>query len=203
VATVASVLTSARYDLRDTNTKYADAELVAYANRGLVQLDAVLSSINSDWVDTTAAVTLASGASSATAPTRCLRLRQVWYDTTQLIPAPLSTIRYKQQVYSDSTGQPTYYALNGSNIQFDIVSDAAYALTAMFDQRSADLTSGGNMPYGDEFNEPLRESIVIMAKRRDEFDVNLDAILYDFFMSAATQKAMARIYVPKPYYLGF
>lgn len=204
MALASAIITSARYDLRDPNlSQYSDAELLDYLNRGLVQLDGVLSSINSDWINATAAVTLATASSSATAPTRCLAILQLWYSTTQWTRRTLDAIRYEQRINYGTTGRPSYYCLQGETIQFDITSDAEYALTAIYNQYSATLTAASTMPYSSHFDQPLRESIVIQAKRREEYDVNLDAVLYDFFMDYALNKAMKRKFAKKAYYLDF
>jgi len=205
MATAASVIASARYDLRDTDSnQYTDAELLDYLNRGLRQLDAVLSTMSSDrvYVEDTS-TTLASGDNHVAARDRCLKVRQVWIGTSQLTPKSLNYIYYKRNIIGSTTGRPSYYAQGGENILFERTADQDYSLKIYFDQRTDTLASGTTMPYSDEFNDPLRESIIILAKRRNEYDVNLDAVLYDFFLDATRSIVAKRRYNQKPYYLDF
>ena len=205
MATAASVITSARYDLRDSSSnQYADTELLDYLNRGLRQLDSVLSTMSSDrvFVEDTSK-TLSSSDNYVSAPDRCMKVRQLWSGTSELTPKNPDYIYYKRNIVGSTTGQPSYYAQAGENIIFERAADDDYSLKIYFDQRTDTLSSGTTMPYSDELNDPLRESIVILAKRRNEYDVNLDAVLYDFFLDAARSIVVKRRYNKKPYYLGF
>jgi len=206
MSTVASVITSGRYDLRDTDStryEYPDAELLDYLNRSLVQLDAALSSLGSDWVQAEdTGTTLADGGESVSRPTRCIAVREVWIDDDELVKKDPSFIYYKRK-FIDDEGQPDYFAEQGTNIIFEREADDDYALTIYYDQYSAALTALGDMPYDGQFDQPMRQAMVMIAKARNEYDVNLDAQLFDFFMSSAAAKAMKKTFRKKPYYLGF
>lgn len=79
MATLAELITSARYDLRDyADREYPDPELVEYANRSVIALDSALLSINSDWLHHTGTAILASGQNKVTQPTRCISIRSMW-----------------------------------------------------------------------------------------------------------------------------
>ena len=204
MATVASIITSGRYDLRDTNSfTYTDEECLDYLNRSLGVLDGILSEIHSDLVyqeDTS--ITLSSGNKYASRPTRCITIRDLWIGSNLLYKKDIDYIFYKRQHIS-GTGQPYYYAEQGTNIIFEREADTNYSLEIYFDQESSALTSGGDMPHSDIFNEALREGMVILAKRRNEYDLNIDAVLHDHFLDAALKKAFRRQLKPKYYKLGF
>jgi hypothetical protein len=202
--TVANILTSMGYDLRDASSlQYPSAERLEYLNRALRALDAFLSSLKSGWVsDEDTSVTLSQAANSATKPTGTIVVREVWIGSDQLYKKDHDVIYYKRQFIS-GTGQPDYFAEEGTSLIFERTADQDYTLEIYRDQRATALTAVGNMPYDDEFNDPLREAAVILAKRRNEHDVNLDALLHDFFMQAAITKEMRRKFKPKRYRLGF
>ena len=203
-ATVASVITSMRYDLRDGSTlQYVDLELVEYLNRALRVLDATLSGLKSGWVSNEDTATkLLITENSSTKSTAAIVVREVWIGSDQLEKKDHDVIYYKRQFISD-TGQPDYFAEEGTNLIFERTADQEYDLEIYYDKRATALTAVGNMPYDDEFNDPLREAAIILAKRRNEYDVNLDAVLHDFFMGAALKKEMIRKFKPRRYRLGF
>jgi len=211
--TISNIVTSVRYDLRDTgSTQYTDAELLDYANRAIEALDATLSKINSDWVrqeDTTTA--LASAADSVTQSTRCIKNRQIFYGTTEIYEKSLGFIHDRRIHLNSATGLPKYWAEGGANVEFDYTADQEYALKIYYDQYSAELTINGvggetstsNMPHGDQFNQPIREAIVIMARNRQNYVVTGSAYLEKFFLSAAMSKVIGRNHVPKRRILDF
>jgi len=81
MSTVASVLNGVRYDLRNyADIDFDSVQLLHYLNRAINILDYTLSSHNSDWIlNKSDSVTLAASATSATVPTGCFNVREVWY----------------------------------------------------------------------------------------------------------------------------
>ena len=202
--TVANIIIAGRYDLRDTNSiQYVDAELLGYLNRALVQLDGALSALHSDWVLTEdTATTLLAAGNSVTTPTRCVRVRKVWISSDQ-IEKKLPGYIYDKRKFITATGQPVYFAHNATSLIFETTADADYDLTIYYDIRSSALTVGGNMPYDDEFNEPLKQAMILLAKNRQEQSPGIDAQLFDFFARVAIGKVIGRRVMPKRYRLGF
>lgn len=204
--TVANIITAARYELRDPNATQFDSdnvELTGYLNRALVQLDNALSAMNSDWVLTEdATTTLSAAANSVTTPARCVRVRKVWISSDKLIKKLPDYIYYKRK-FITATGQPVYFAHKAATIIFEQTADANYDLTIYYDQKTSALTPGGNMPHDDEFNEALKQAMILLAKNRQEGGVVTDAALFDFFTQAAIGKVIGRKTTPKRYKLGF
>lgn len=204
-ATVATIITNGRYDLRDTNsTQFADTELVTYLNRGLVQLDASLMSLKSDLIHATEeSVDLASAANSVVAPSDLMSIRSVWIGSDRLIPKPVDYIYYKRKHIS-ATGQPDYYAEEGLNIIFERTADQAYSeLVIHYNKKSTALTTSGAMPFNDMFNEPLRQTMVMLAKARQEYDIVTDGALLNYFMDAAMTSVITRNYTQRRYKMDF
>lgn len=204
MATVASVITSGRYDLRDSSElKWSDAELLDYLNRALIQLDNALSANNSDWVyteDTT--TTLSEDGNSVSVPTGTIVVRDVWIGSDRLFKQDPPVIMYKRQ-FVTSERQPYHWAHQGANIIFEATADTDYSLEIYYDKRATALTSVGDMPYSDEFNGPLRQMMVFCAKNRDEFDVNIDAQMYNFFLDSALGNTIKRTYINRKYRLDY
>lgn len=201
--TVASVIAEARYDLRDSSSlQWASAELLAYLNRALRQLDNALAAQKSDWVhqeDTS--IDLAEDANFADIPSRCISIREVWIGSDQLRKQDYAFVEHKRQFSSE--GQPYYWAHKGANIIFERDADQAYDLEVYFDQRHTALTLGGNMPYQSEFDDALRQMMIFQAQKRQEMGLDVDAYMFNFFMSSAMSNVVRRNYKPRRYNLGF
>lgn len=203
MATINTVITEARYDLRDTSsTLYTDAELYYYANRGLVQLDNVLSALNSDWVYNEASLALISGRNYLAAPTNCMVVRSAWISSDELVKTSPKDI-YEKRKYITATGQPYYFAEVGANLQFEYTTGAAYTVKAYYDLRATALVAGASMPYGDEFNAAIREMIVTLAHKRNETNVFPDSEIYNFFMSKLVGNVIRRTHIPSRDNLDF
>jgi hypothetical protein len=203
---IETFLTNTRYGLRDPSARtWADAELISYVNRALVQLDNALSALNSDWILKEEDVTLADGDKSIAVPLRCIVVREAYIgsETTPLVKTSPAWIYGERRNTSTSEGQPSYYAQAGSNLLFEMEADADYTVTVYFDQRATPVVAGADMPYGDEFNEPLRQMTELCAKHRNEYDVGLDAQMYNFFFSFCVANVMRRKLVTKKTSLGF
>lgn len=199
-ATIASVITEARYDLRDINsTLYTDAELYYYANRGLIQLDNVLSAMNSDWVYNEASLTLASGALYVAVSTGCMVVRSAWISSDELIKVSPQRIFDERKYIGTGTGQPYYFAEQGVNLIFERTTDQAYTVKAYYDKRAtafSTTTPTATMPYNDEFNSAIREMIVILAHKRNEINVFPDTEVYNFFFEKLSGNVVRRNHVP-------
>ena len=200
---VADIITAGRYDLRDASSlQYTDAELLEYLNRALRQLENALSRNKSDWLWTEdLTIDLDEDANYASAPSRCLVVREVWIDSDQIEKKTHDYVNYRRQF--NSAGKPTYWAHVGTSINFDRDADQAYDLKVYFDQRSAALTTSGNMPYGDEFNDALRQMMVFCAKNRQEYAIDLDAQMYNFFLASAMDNVARKKHPRRRYKLDF
>ena len=204
MALASAIITSGRYDLRDTNiNQYEDPELLDYLNRSLVQLDAALLALSSDWLHASdLSSTLSSGTDSVTAPTRCLSIRSLWIGTNQKTQKSPDVIEYKSQFIS-STGEPSFFALQGANIIFERTADDDYTLKNYYNRYASTLETSSTMPYSSQFDQELRQGMVLAAKARQERATDIDGLLLDYFTEAAANKAMKRQFKPKPYRLGF
>jgi len=106
----------------------------------------------------------------------------------------------EKRKFLNSDGQPRYWAYQGTNLIFDYIADQDYGVVFHFNQKSDTLTTSSTMPYNDEFNEELREAVVLIAQN-ELADVTM--LLYDTFRAAATTKAIRRNFVPKRYRIDF
>lgn len=203
MATIDTVISNARYDLRDTDsTLYTDAELRVYANRALRQLDNVLSARNSDWVLNETTLTLSTGDNYADCPGSCIVVRDAWISSDHLVKKSPAGV-YKERKYISSTGQPFYFAEKGTQLIVEREADDDYTLTAYYDKRATTLVEGADMPYNDEFNAPIREMIITLAHKRNEADVYTDTYIYNFFWDWVSGNVLRRSHVPRRTKLDF
>ena len=203
MATVSTILTNARYDLRDENqTQYTDAMLVNFLNRGLFQLCSVLGQIDSDWVKSSSDLDLTEGDNYVALPTDFSTPISAWIDTTEIYKDSWEKVKalYRN---SSSSGQPYKYAIESTNIIFNCDADDDYTIEFLYKKTAATLTTSSNMPFNDEFDLPLMQSMILIAKHKDEYDVAGDAALQDFFMDACNSKIVSRNHTPKRFNLGF
>jgi hypothetical protein len=197
MTTPSTLITSARYDLRDTSeAEYSDAELLEYLNRAIFQLDYALSGLGSDLVmaeDTT--TTLAEDDDSVAVPANTIVVTDVWIDTDQLtVLNPPASLYYERKFSTE--GQPLYWCQIGSNIEFERDADDDYDLTIYYDKATGTLASDGTLPYADQFNNALRQAIIIQAKHRNEQDSDMDGALMKFFSQEVMEKSIMRRYMP-------
>jgi hypothetical protein len=195
MTTAQQVIDSARYDLLDEkDTQYSDALLLDYLNRGLRPLCVALASFNSDWTNTQETLTLTSGASVTALPDYFI---SDIYTEIEGNPADKYSVSYIRAELRESTpGLPNKFALSGTNMMFNTEADADYAVTLEYNVGQAALTLASNMPFNDEFNDVLRQFIVILGKNRNKYSVLADAALQDFFYDAVLAKVVARNYSP-------
>lgn len=109
----------------------------------------------------------------------------------------------RRRINNTATGTPGYFAERRDYILLDCAASTNYGLIMHFEQKSADLTSGGNMPYNDEFNDQLRQVMIEIAKARNSENKPTDAYLQAIFKNAAMQKAITRKFVPRRYVKDF
>lgn len=192
MTTLATLLTSVRYDLRDSDSNvFSDAELVDFFNRMLFQLDTILDSMDSDWVRGSTTLSLSKDASSVSLPSDFLSDNSLWYGTAQLDKEDLAYIEEFRQLQSVS-GRPTKYAIGGSSVEFNYTADAAYDFTFYYNKKNGTLTPASTVPYNDVFNEVLIKTTVLCAKNRNEYDIMGDSLIYDTIRDLALTNTRRR-----------
>jgi len=101
------------------------------------------------------------------------------------------------------SGTPVNWAWEGTNIIFDYFADQAYGLIIHFSQKTDTLEMSSDMPYNDEFNEQLRQGVVMIGENKYDEVTQLSAALLTMFEQSARTKTMRRGFVPKRYRLNF
>lgn len=202
MATVQTILDSAKYDLRDFGSMdFDDAQLINYLNRAIALLDRELIALNSDQTLTESTVTLSSGNDSCTVPTiYTVNIRQIWNSDEEPLYKQEPMWIYERRMHRDGdTAEPNYWAHIGNNIEFEVTADANYTFTVYHDDTSTILTAvGDTMPYNDKYNEFLRETIVMMARSRmDKKFIQTDAVYSSLFRDIVHQDMINRNFVPK------
>ena len=206
MAELSAIITSARYDIRDTVETYEhpDAEMVEYANRAFRVLAHTLMKLHSDWVHgTDTSSTLALAGTSITAPTGCVKIRSMWRATNiEIEDRSLDFIMYEQK--HNSAGPPDFYAHSGASIEFNRAADQEYTdIVIHYDTGATTLATASAMPYGDRFNDAIREAMVVYCKRRDENGLTVDAAIAGMFEQIVMEEALLRTMTKKRVKLDF
>jgi hypothetical protein len=209
MATVQSVINSARYDLVDfvdgvgVGIDFDDAELLDYMNRMIGIMDATLSSLSSDLVEAeeTSIDTVASQDYvdiSAMNSGLWNRVRRVYLGSDTLEQVGLPYMRYTR-LYRSGDARPHIWALSGTQILFPQGADAAHTdLLIYYDKKTATLSLSDSMPYDDIFNEFLREMLVLNAKAKKQGLMNrTDTAFNEMFKRRAMQETISRGFIPK------
>jgi len=195
MATAAELILSARYDVRDSDkTQYSDAMMLDFLNRGVRGLVVVLAMAKSDWVNTTEDLILPISTNETDLPEYFISDKSAVIDTTYLIKKPVSTIRDMR--LSGGTGKPSSFAISKTNLIVETTVATAQTITLEFNQGVAALLLAADMPFNDEFNDVLRQFIVLLCKTRNEYTLVGDAAIQDFFYQALFSKLVARNYIP-------
>lgn len=210
MATVATFIDGARYDLRDylEGLEFDDTELIEYINRVVPILDSVLASLNSDLVRGTADVTLSSAASTIAISSinsgNIQNIRSVWISTDKKEQLSADQMDYERQFIGTNTGEPDFWAIVGAYIQFERAADANYTVRFFYNSKTATLTSSSNMPYSDLFNNTIREMLIVYARAKKEGNIGKTDLYTDaLFKKHAMEITIRRNFVPKPYKLDF
>ena len=156
MATVQSVIDSARYDLVDfvdgtgVGIVYDDTELLNYLNRMVGLMDSSLSALQSDLVEakeegidfvTGQAYLDISGLNSGL----WTRIRSVWNESSQLDQVSLNYLRH-QSMFSSGNAEPSIWALYGNQILFE---QGATAPTELMPNAIDRTFTGGATAWAD------------------------------------------------------
>lgn len=82
---------------------------------------------------------------------------------------------------------------------FDYTADQDYTISSEILTRSPIMKLTDDAPYNDEFNEVLRQSVILMAMNRQEYDINGTAPIYKVFSDAVMARLVRRSVIKKPY----
>jgi len=110
---------------------------------------------------------------------------------------------YVKRKWISATGRPFYWAWEGTSVIFDYKADQAYGLLFHFNRKSAVLQMSTTMPYNGEFDESLREGLVMFGKQRRGEIENADIAIASMIKQAVMTKATRRNHIPERYRLDF
>ena len=211
MATFSTLIDDARYDLRDyqTGLEFDDAELLNFVNRMIRLLESTLTSLNSDLVQGVASLsfliaTNSLDISAALNTGKWDSIRSLWYGTEKIDKISLDDLYTIRQSASTQTGTPTYWALGGSTLQFDRTAAATYTLTCYYNQRIGTVDSTTTTPFSGQFDDSIREMLVMHAKAKKEGLMAKAEMMYsELFRKRAMEIEIRRSFIPKTYSIDF
>lgn len=194
MATIADLLTSARYQLHDTDqNKWTGAELLDYINRGYRLLWSRLTQLNSDFNSKSNMYTLTGGVDTYLLPTDFWavkflkidgeenKLAQVDYGSIETVTATYDSdgdpILDSDDAYvlisgTVGTGTPDSYAIHEGQFFLRPIPDSALNLLMVYYYKPTDLDSDSTTPFNGIADEALIAFIVEMAFARDEHNTS-------------------------------
>lgn len=189
--TIDTEITSIRYDLRDTDsTQFTDAELLDFYNRCVRALASALASVKSDWVLSDDTLTIVAGDNYVALPSDFSTPIHAEIDEEPLTKKEPRVIKKWQQ--QTSSGTPEYYGIHQSNLIFERAAGSNTDVYFQYNTKATALVTGAPMPYSDEFNDPLKSAVIMLAKNRNERDITGDYALQSFFLDNALAKSVRR-----------
>lgn len=213
MATVSTVIQSARYDLSDfqTGIQWDNTELLNYLNRIYKVLHSELATLDSDLVegeetdiDTVSDQNYVDLSSLNSG--NWSHIKAVWRGTNLLEQTSLFKMRYKR-IYRGSTvtGPPYYWAVKNQNLLFEQKCDQAYTdLVIYYYTKPADLALTDSMPYNDRFNDTFIEMLNFYARAKEDRNVGQAMTLTrEILRKRAMEETIQRGFVQKPYYIDF
>jgi hypothetical protein len=190
MATVADILTSARYQLHDTDqNKWTGAELLDYVNRGYRLLWSRLTQLNSDFNSKSKLYEITGGVDTYTLPddfwaVKFMKLdgeekplSQVDYSTIKSTTATFdedgdpildSDDAYVLQSSIVGTGTPDSYSIHENQFFLRPIPDATVNLLMVYFYKPTDLDSDTTTPFNGIADEAFIVFICEMALAREE-----------------------------------
>lgn len=171
MATVADLLTSVRYPIRDGGTnKWTGAELLDYINRGYRLIFARLVQIKSDLVKTSTTVSLVAGTENYAIPAGLQAIEFLYVEGSEK-PLPQVDMSYIENYTTKVSSQadtPGCFALFNSYIYVRPIPAAAGTLTVYYYGQPTDLDSGDTTPFNGIADEALIAFVEEKALAREE-----------------------------------
>ena len=206
MATVASILNGARYDLRNySDISYDETLMIHYLNRALKILDYTLFQHNSDWTLNRDTVELSEEDTSISVPTGARVIREIWIGTDRKDQISPMDMYYKRQFHTNDYAEPNYWSHVGDSILFEVNAYTDYTVVVFYDKAATAFTaSSDTTPYEGRFDEHLREALVMMCQAKKQKGVSQgDSLYYQMFDSIVKQDIIQHKWKRKNYKLDF
>ena len=172
MATVADLLASVKYQIRDGGTnKWTGAELIDYLNRGYRLILTRLVQLNSDLVKTSTTISLVSGTEKYAIPTGLQAIDFLQLDNE---PVPLNQVgisyieEYNSKFSPVTDGVPRVFALFNGYIYLRPIPKATGTLNVYYFAQPTNLDSSATTPFNGIADEALIAYVVEMALAREE-----------------------------------
>lgn len=200
---VSEMITDLRYELRDTVTtyQYADAELTSYINKVSEIIHMMLIDAESEIVRTgTGTITTVAGTQSYDLDDNSMGdlwvPHRVWVDEYEPMTMCeewelFDGINAEERSETGHRSLPEKYYLEDDDIWFREVPDDAYTVRLKYYPNYTLVTTTDACPFRHIFNQDIIEGVKILAKNRNEMDVQVDAVLKDYF-EGISRKIMKR-----------
>lgn len=195
--TAADLITKARYELRDTNTRvFEDAELLRYLNKSCDVIYSLLIDLESDMV-LTGSENFNTVAGTETYDKAAQgfddiwTMNQIWVDTYPPMEQVEESERYdyvNQEEAGNTGGRsiPEKYYFAGDNVGLLPIPDDVYTIRLTYYPNFVPLAStSATVPFKNLFNLELVESLLIFAKNRNQRNFNLNEALLNIFSDRA------------------
>ena len=171
MATVADLLTSVKYQIRDGGTnKWPGAELIDYVNRGYRLVFNELVRIDSDLVKSTAAITLVAGTENYALPTglQAIKFLQIEGATDPLTQVDMAYIETYAAKFTNQRDTPRVFSIFNGYFYLRPIPNASGTMNVYYFVQPSDLTSSSTTPFSGIADEALIAFTVEMALAREE-----------------------------------
>ena len=200
---VSEMITDLRYELRDTTAtyQYADAELLVYINDVSENIHQMLMDKESEIVrNGSGTITCVAGTQSYDLDDNSMgdlwAPHRVWVDEKEPMTMceeweTFDGINAEERSETGHRCEPIKYCIIEDYIWFKEVPDDTYTVRLKYYPNYVDLATTDPCPFRHIFNQDIKKGAAILAKNRNEMDVQVDAILKVTF-EQVSQKIMKR-----------
>lgn len=212
MTTVAESITQISYELRNDAGEFTSPELLAYHNRVCEILHFTLVRMESDLVrtGTCSFVTVAgtqsydlTAASPLPALTDFLIPHRVWVSTYPPMDMCEEIDLYEgiNEEEDSQTGhraQPYSYCILNQTMWFKEVPDAVYTIEVRYFPNFATLAAtSADIPHHGLFDQAIAQSVILLAKNRDDQSVSLEGQLMSMIEAEALKVLGRRTKIQK------
>jgi hypothetical protein len=171
MATVADLLTSVRYQIRDGGTnKWTGAELIDYVNRGYRLVWARLVQLRSDFVKKLNPQTLTINLEQYALPADfwSVDFLQIEGETKPMSAVDMSYVEMYNANLSADLNVPMAYAIYNGYFYIRPIPDGAYMMNEYYFYKPSDLDSTDTTPFNGIADEAFIAYVTEMALAREE-----------------------------------
>lgn len=187
---VSAVITSIRYDLKDTNTSnpnWTDDEILDKINQAQEIIFQRLVAKKSDTIVSSTSFSLVAGTENYAVPSKFWEHQRLYISGEE---KPLDQVDYSViETYNSNFGShndtPNRFAIYKDYFYLRPIPDTAYTMLLRYYAQPTELTTSSNMPFKEIYNQAIKKYAIAQCFLRDEFNIDKENSSMEGLINAA------------------